>query len=201
MDAARRATSTRRGSATMRARWAWSPRAAGASSWRRLQLLLTVAACIAMAAAASEVTTQGELQSAIDAGESDIIVMGLIRIKAGAITIDDAKTDFVIRGGTVDAGFEGLETEGQGLFDIQAGASVTFAGLSFSKGYNSDDGGCVAITGGSTVVFDDAHFSACTAGVASFFCLCFLKRIAPRQQTRIISTRQCACLLTCTTAL
>jgi len=142
-------------------------RPAGASSWRRLELLLTVVAVgvgIVSAAAAYPVTTQDELQSAIDNGERDIIVMGLIPFDTSAVTIDSGgTTGFMIRGGTTDAGFEGLGDAGQGLFDIQTGANVTFAGLSFSKGYNSDNGGCVAITG-AVVVFNDAHFFDCAAG-------------------------------------
>ena len=172
---------------TMAARRAWGRRPAAASLWRRLQLLLTMAVGIVMAAAASEVTTQGELQSAIDGGESDIVVMGLIQIGTNAITIGDS--DLTIRGGTTDAGFKGLETEGQGLFDITTGANVTFSGLSFSKGYNSGDGGCVAITGAS-VAFNDAHFSACIAGGPTKPVPVY--RTTLHQQASIINTEPCA---------
>eukprot|EP00618_Florenciella_parvula_P023788 CAMPEP_0119541652 /NCGR_PEP_ID=MMETSP1344-20130328/53095_1 /TAXON_ID=236787 /ORGANISM="Florenciella parvula, Strain CCMP2471" /LENGTH=66 /DNA_ID=CAMNT_0007585681 /DNA_START=46 /DNA_END=243 /DNA_ORIENTATION=- len=62
---------------------------------------------VSVAAAAYPVTTQDELQSAIDSSESDIIVMGLIPIDTSAVTIVDGETTgFVIRGGTTDAGFE-----------------------------------------------------------------------------------------------
>ena len=126
----------------------------------RMGLLLTVAISM-LAATAVEVNTKEQLQNEIDSGTTDIVAMGRIQIGSTPITVASA-TNLMIRGGTADAGFEGLGGTGEGLFSIQGG-NVTFTGLSFVNGYSSSDGGCMAVDSGATVVFNDAYFASCTS--------------------------------------
>ena len=50
-----------------------------------------------------------------------------------------------------------------GILDIR-GSGVTLKGLSFEGG-EANHGGCVAVTGGSTVVVEDVDFKECVATV------------------------------------
>ena len=154
-------------------------RGGGTPWWRRL---IFTAAIATLAAATTEVSTKQQLETAITDGESDITVMDLIQIGSSPITITTATT---LRGGSADAGFEGLGNAGLGLFAIEgAQADVTFTGLSFTKGYTSADGGCVKVSGGATVVFNDATLSSCTAGPATL-----LTSIAPSHYSRRLPWR------------
>ena len=137
-------------------------RGGGTPWWRRL---IFTAAIATMTAATTEVSTREQLETAITDGESDITVMDLIQIGSSPITI---MTKLTLRGGSADAGFEGLEDQRAGLFAIEgAQADVTFTGLSFTKGYSIYNGGCVEVRDGATVVFNDTALSSCTAGLAA----------------------------------
>ena len=132
------------------------------ATWR-LGLLLLTMTVVMLAGAAFEVSTRDELQDAIQTGQSNIAVMSVINVGKNPIVIANV-TRLTIRGGASDTGLEGLGDAGNGLLSI-SGGSVTLNGLSFTKGYSSQNGGCVAVSGDANVVFDGVRLASCTAGM------------------------------------
>ena len=51
------------------------------------------------------------------------------------------------------------------LFNITSGASVTFDGVSFSKGWVIGDGGCLSVMDGSSAEVRGGLFESCTSRV------------------------------------
>ena len=134
------------------------------ATWR-LGLLLLTMTVVMLAGAAFEVSTRDELQDAIQTGQLDIAVMSVINIGKDPVVIANV-TGLTIRGGASDTGLEGLGDAGNGLLSI-SGGSVTLSGLSFTKGYSSQNGGCVAVSDDANVVFDGVRLASCTAGMSS----------------------------------